>query len=154
MSSFDGSTRLWNASSGELIETFQHEHAVLDSTFSPDGKVVATNCLREEEDEDEQVHSVYSCHLWDIDGGYRGAFETRGKLINEIAFSPDGSVLAACALDDDMDAETGQLLADFKGHEPGPIIVRFSPDGTKLVSGAFDTTVRVWTMPQAIIPSP
>ena len=42
------------------------------------------------------------------------------------------------------DAVTGTLFNTFEGHSSFVTSVAFSPDGTKIVSGSVDNTVRVW----------
>jgi WD40 repeat protein len=42
------------------------------------------------------------------------------------------------------DAHTGKQLAVFEGHTNGVLSVTFSPDGTHILSGSRDQTVRVW----------
>ena len=76
--------------------------------------------------------------------------------VKSVAFSPDGLILASLDEDiggnmDDGDAiklwevETGKHIAiltdgtDFPGWA-----VAFSPDGTKLASGSWDFTVKLW----------
>jgi WD40 repeat protein len=43
------------------------------------------------------------------------------------------------------DADTGQPVGQpLTGHADGVWSVAFSPDGTRVVSGSVDTTVRLW----------
>jgi len=65
------------------------------------------------------------------------AFTVHDVDINDVGFSPDGSVLVTTG-DDGLlrmwDPETGNLQAEFQG-EPGPVWgVAFSPDGTRVAS--------------------
>jgi hypothetical protein len=64
-----------------------------------------------------------------------------------MAFSPDGTRLASGSFDKTVrvwDAQTGQELHTFRGHNNWVTTVAFSPDGTRLVSGGVDHTVKVW----------
>jgi WD40 repeat protein len=61
-------------------------------------------------------------------------------------FAPDGRTLAvavgrAVQL---WDVATGKRLASREGHEGKVICLVFAPDGTRLASGGYDTTVRLW----------
>jgi WD40 repeat protein len=63
-----------------------------------------------------------------------------------VAFSPDGSQLAAAGGDAIVrvwDAVTGQQIHRFTGHTGGVLDVAFSSDG-RLASASRDGTVRVW----------
>jgi len=42
------------------------------------------------------------------------------------------------------DAATGEEIVELRGHRSFVWSVAFSPDGTRLVSGSGDGTVRVW----------
>lgn len=64
-----------------------------------------------------------------------------------IAFSPDGSKLAAAAEDGCVklwDAATGQELAVLSRHEQGILSVASSPDGRTLATASSDTTAKLW----------
>jgi len=67
-----------------------------------------------------------------------------------VAVDPSGEVVAAGSLDSFeihlWSVQTGQLLDRLSGHE-GPISsIAFTPDGSSLVSGSWDHTVRIWSV--------
>ena len=76
-----------------------------------------------------------------------GAIARLGKgSIEEVAFSPDGSLLAVASgigiwL---YDAATSRELALLTGHRGRVTSVSFSPDGRILASGSHDQTVKLW----------
>src|SRR5690349_17859209 len=64
-----------------------------------------------------------------------------------IAYSPDGSLLAAGCADKTIrltDPSTGKPVAVLSGHADAVAAVAFSRDGSKLASASYDKTVRVW----------
>jgi WD40 repeat protein len=64
-----------------------------------------------------------------------------------VAFSPDGSLMAAGADDGTVtmwDMASADELITLNGHSEGVASVAFSPDGTLLASGSYDGTVVLW----------
>ena len=43
-----------------------------------------------------------------------------------------------------IDANTGECLKTLKGHKYSVNSVAYSPDGTKIISGSGDETVKIW----------
>ncbi len=76
-----------------------------------------------------------------------GAIARLGKgRIEEVAFSPDGSLLAVASRIGIWlyDAATSRELALLTGHTSEVTSVSFSPDGSTLASGSRDATVKLW----------
>src|SRR3712207_2102676 len=87
-------------------------------------------------------------HLWDVATGRAlQRFPPGKKKINQVAFSPNGRMLAAAGDDHRVhlfEVATGKERQCFAGHA-GPVqAVAFSADGLWLVSGSSDTTAVVW----------
>lgn len=69
--------------------------------------------------------------------------------ITEIAFSPDGTLLASASVDNTVklwNAADGSLRDSLEGHEDKVLSLAFSPDGELLLSGSLDGTVRKWNV--------
>ena len=66
--------------------------------------------------------------------------------VYELAYSPDSTQLAAASTIGIWiyDARTGEVLRLLTGHADSVRCVAFSPDGNTLVSGSYDTTIRLW----------
>ncbi|NTV61965.1 MAG: serine/threonine protein kinase [Oscillochloris sp.] len=68
--------------------------------------------------------------------------------IGDLAFSPDGMILASSAQDENTiilwDMQTGQPITRLAGHSGWVRSLAFSPDGKILASGSIDGTVRLW----------
>jgi WD40 repeat protein len=74
-------------------------------------------------------------------------FEGHTDWIRNLAFSPDGSRLAAGSWNHAVkiwDVATGKALATLKGHSGVVWGVAFSPDGRRLASGSADGTIKLW----------
>jgi WD40 repeat protein/transcriptional regulator with XRE-family HTH domain len=74
-----------------------------------------------------------------------------GTIVNGLAFSPDGKVIAAAYSDHTVGLLNGSTLAPLGA--PFPVTatgnaetVAFSPDGTTLATGGDDGTVRLWSV--------
>ncbi len=88
-------------------------------------------------------------------GMYQQLWSSPGALsdINDIAFSPDGKLLAIAGDDGNIrlcDLNTGAERHALTGHTQGVSAVAFSPDGRWLASASEDSTIRLWDIAAAI----
>lgn len=100
--SWGKTTKLWDASTGQLLRTFDFKETICDAAFGSDGRIVATGC-------------------------------------------PGNSLLI-------VEVETGRIVKELKGHTKSVNSIAFLPDGSKLVSGGYDDTLRIWDLTVLIQP--
>jgi WD40 repeat protein len=157
-----GVVRLWSVPEGgrpqRLADLPAGDGAVLATAFSPDGRTLAVGGA------DRRVY------LWDVSPGGRsrdgrpaplgGPLGGAANGIHALAFSPNGTVLAAGAdrtvrLWDLRDrARPRQLTAAITGPADLVHAVAFSPNGTVLAAGGADRTVRLWDVTRPGRPLP
>jgi WD40 repeat protein/serine/threonine protein kinase len=140
-----GATMIWDATTGQLIDTLETTGYGWSVGFSPDGRLIASACFKEGEGR--------GLMIWDatIRRLVRAVHHPDGFKL--LAFSPDGMRLAASRDKDDVtiiEVGTGKLLGTLPGHTGGSHRPAYSPDGRYLAvaSGALRTEnhgcVKIW----------
>ncbi len=136
----DGTVRLWDAQSGDLLQARQGHTANVESVaFSPDGRLLASGSW----DHTVKLWDAETCRVLRI-------LEGHSDQVFSVAFSPDGRLLASGGSDKTVrlwNVETGELLRTLEGHHYSVEAVAFSPEGQRLASAGWDATVRLWSVP-------
>jgi RNA polymerase sigma factor (sigma-70 family) len=131
---------------GETHYLKDHTLPVFAVAFSPDGKLLATaggeEFLKDDNKPGELIvwATATQKKLW--------AYQAP-KTLASVAFSPDGRLLATSGADGTtrlLDAKSGKVIRELKGHEDMVRCVAFSPDGKTLATGSFDEDVKFWDL--------
>ncbi len=135
-SGYDGTVRLWDATTGRLRADLSSEAGdVYAVAFSPDGRTLAASG-------DTRVR------LWNVTTGtVRRAFPRHTDAVFTLAFSPDGRTLASGSDDGTVrlsDTATGRTRATLRGHRGEVSGVAFGRAGNTLATSGADRTVRLW----------
>jgi beta propeller repeat protein len=137
--SVDKTIILWDATTGEHLRTFDHIGSVYSIAWSPDGASLASGFSGSYD---------YAVILWDAHTGEQRSL--RGAIrysADSVAFSPDGTVLAAGSYGAVglWDVSTGERLQTLEGHTNRVNSVAFSPNGVTLASASEeDVFVILW----------
>jgi mono/diheme cytochrome c family protein len=109
--------------------------------FSPDGKLLAVGGYK-----DVQLMDA-------ADGKVLATFSGHADIVRALAFTPDGTKLAAAgglpARSGEIkvwDVKSRQLLETMTGHKDCIYSVAISPDGKLLASGSYDKLILLWDL--------
>lgn len=128
-----GNVRLWSASDFSLIRTLPAAGIITSVPFSPDGQTLAS------------AGGERHIRIWRISDGalLRTIPEAHPREINDLAYSPNGQMLASVSEGDSENARLwrvsdGMLLHELVGHPGWVWNVAFAPDGQRVVTGGGD----------------
>jgi WD40 repeat protein len=137
--SADGTSRIWDATTGELLVIFPgHDGAVTSANFSRDGKFVVTSS------EDKLVR------LLDAKTGDRlNIFAGHTGWIFNASFSPDGKKIVSASADGTVrvwDILSGRTLILIPVRDGWAMSANFSGDNDKVIVGVQNGSVKVYNL--------
>jgi hypothetical protein len=144
-----GTILLWRVADGGLTRVLGdadgHGEAVSALAFSPDGALLASGATDPTGLETNRDTRVL---IWNVAAGALAQTLTgHTDGINQLAFSPDGALLASASRDDTVmlwRVSDWQPAATLGGHTAGATCFGFSPDGAAVAVGAGDARIRIW----------
>jgi len=144
--SWDGTTKIWDVSTGTCIQTLTGQRGIPGVAFSPDDKLLATG------------YSDHTAKIWNV--ATKTCIQTltgHTDNVHSVSFSPDGRYLATGSWDNTAkiwDVSTGTCIQTLTGHTYRVYSVAFSPDGKLLATGSYDRTAKIWQrIPMAVTPA-
>jgi hypothetical protein len=135
---------LWMAETGENVATFNVSDPIV--AVSQDGRYVAAARTAPLGGD---AHSLgYRVEIIPTaNPARRKSFVAHKAWIGDVAFSPEGSMLASASADKMIklwSVPEGKLIRTLEGHDGIVKAVRYLPDGKTLISGGLDETIRIW----------
>jgi WD40 repeat protein/serine/threonine protein kinase len=136
----DGTARVWDLATGEILATFEHGARVNSIHFSPDGEYVLTAS-------DDRTAGFWDAVTGDVvqylrahDGPVLSArFDAAGALV--ITAGEDATARL-------WNPRTGkQVLARPLDHRGAVLDARLSPDGRRAITASRDHTAALWEIP-------
>lgn len=126
----DGNIKLWNVVTGDEHPSFRgHRDRVNQLCVSRDGSRFVSAS-------DDQLLKV-----WDLAGAVQRAHESTAVRTPSPKLRQSSGLFGYTAL-----GASDHSLVTLKGHEAGVLCADWSPDGSRVVSGGVDRSLRVWDM--------
>jgi WD40 repeat protein len=132
---YDGQVLLWDASSGRRVRDWRVDPWPLSVVFSPDGRHLLTGGV------DGRLRML------PLNGGAVRTLRAEQRSALALAYSPGGDRIAeSWSAVIVRDAGTGTVVDTLAGHRFLIFSMAFTPDGTRLVTGSADATIRIWDL--------
>ena len=137
----DGAVELWDIDTGKIIAKWTgHTSCVASVSWHRDcGRVVSAS-------------RDGTARVWDVGSGKAVlAIETGLSQVQAVIYSPDTTMIATGGVSKDLkallniwDSKTGKLITNLKGHTHRVSCLAWTADGSTLISGSWDESIRTW----------
>jgi serine/threonine protein kinase/WD40 repeat protein len=157
LASIDGPITLWETSTWRERSRWAKLMTTTGTclAYSPDGLTIASAdsrgvvTIRDAVSGHPRVDQRGMDMIWDSASATRRSDAQSGHTeeVNDLAYSPDGRVLAVASHDGTItliDVETGRAHISLTGHKKAVLAVAWSPDGQTLASAGDDRKLRLW----------
>ena len=148
---------VWQLPDGELIhELSGHTSGISSLAVSSRGLIASgsgSSMFAESSEAEGEPDS--SIRLWDLKTGEsKGVLTGHEDIVNTLAFSPEGRILASGSGEPLQghdfsvrlwDVENRRAIARWEDHEGAVNCVAFSGNGQRIASAAWDGSVRIWS---------
>lgn len=132
----DGTAKIWDVATGDLLATVRHDGRIWCATFSDDGRFLATSS------------DDGTARVWNGVTGERVTPPVRQEgPVECVALSRDGRIFATGSHDQTArvwDARTGAAITAPLLHDGLLKCVAFSRDGGRLITAGTGRTARIW----------
>ena len=139
-SASDNSTiKLWNLQNDTETTLRGHSRKIHSVAFSPDGQRLVSGS------------DDWTCRLWDVEAGTHIAtlehiIDRNRSPVTEVAFSPDGELLATAGVDVKLWEVSTQNEIETLQHNEWVVALAFSPNGELLATGDNQGRVKIWSI--------
>lgn len=137
---------MWDVATGEQVcDSGVVEYVPRGVAYRPDGATFAVSTAAP--DNAVRVWDAASCEELSVLEGHESG-------VNEVRYSPDGTLLASASDDTRIilwDAASGAIVGELQGHSAAVARVVFSPDGNVVASASEDGTLRLWDVASGAI---
>ncbi|MCI4668594.1 MAG: WG repeat-containing protein [Bacteroidia bacterium] len=133
----DSTAKLWGAKTAQLITTLNHNAPVKEAIFSPQNRLIAT------------ISGGKVLYIWTREGALVKRFDIARNELQSIAWSPNGSWLAAGGKDGKIFLYNmrSMVLANIFNTRIKEIqALCFSPNSKRIAAGGIQSELEVWSI--------
>lgn len=131
----DYTATLFDIKNGGIKRTLRHDGVVYDVSMDQQGKLAAS------------ASDDSSARIWDLNSGQQVQFLAHGNQVRSAEISPDGKTVFTSALGDPgrlWDTRSGKMIKEFPIKSGFFSSIRFSKDGSQLLTGSSAGKIQLW----------